>query len=85
MDDARAVVTGESKPNFVGVGFDDRLFDLLSGDVQALLAQDQQVGEQFIDSVVADLHHHHTSERSGDLGQLAALPVALVEANDVGQ
>ena len=38
-----------------------------------------------IDTVVADLDHYDAGERSTDLGQLAALPVALLKADHVGQ
>ncbi len=85
MDDARSVITGESQAHFIGVGRNDGFLDLLSRDVQTLVTQNQQVGEQFVDPVVADLHHYDASERASDLCQLAALPVALVKANHVGQ
>ena len=85
MDDTRSVITGESQAHLIGVGRIGGLLDLLGRHVQTLVTQYQQVGEEFVDPVIADLHHHDASERSSDLGQLAALPVALVEANHVGQ
>ena len=85
MDDARSVITGESQAHLVGVGCNGGFLDLLGRHVQTLVTQYQQVGEEFVDPVVADLHHHDAGERAGDLGQLAALPVALVKANHVGQ
>ena len=85
MDDAWSVVTGQPQAHLIGLGYDGGCFDLLGRHVQTLVAQYQQVGEEFIDPVVADLHHHDTGERPGDLGQLTALPVALVKTNDVGE
>ena len=84
-DNARAVITGESQAHFVGIGRNDGFLDLLSSHVQTLVTQNQEVGEQFVDPVFADLHHHDASKRSSDLCQLAALPVALVKANHVGE
>ncbi len=85
MDDARSIITGEPQAHLIGIGCDGGCLDLLGRDVYTLFTQYQEVGQEFVDPVVADLHHHDAGERSRDLGQLAALPVAVVEANHVGQ
>lgn len=82
---ARTVLPGQLEMDGVGLGDVPGLLDLLGGHVQPLIAQEQQVGEQLVDSIVAGLHHDDPGEDTGDLRHLAALPVAVVEPNHVRQ
>ncbi len=85
VDDSRRVVTGDAKVYLNSLRGAGGFLDLLCRDVQPLITQYQQVGEELVDPVVADLHHHDASKRASYLGQLAALPVAVVKPNNVSQ
>ena len=84
MDDTRLVVTGQSQAHRLSVGSGSGFLDLLCGHVHTLVAQDQQVGEEFVDPVVGDLNDDDAGEGSGDFGQLAALRLPRGSA-DIGE